>query len=276
MANWIVSVSSEEWNSLLEKKSWNDLKSKKPVDGDLVCFYVRGTSSIKGVAQIFDNRKIKFQKIGDLNYFGIVNNLRFVKSQEESVKYLKNFGGVANLGRPIPIEDMELISSQITPQKTLEAKIDEKIFLAPSLEPGTPHDVMFKLEDSLRKFIQSQLQQTSKDWIKERVPDPKIVERWQQRMEDSKKQRKWFEEENIDLIQFADFYDLVTLIVNRGNWKKCFEKYFGNQSIIESKMYELIPIRNKLAHNRSLTEEEGMALTLYSRQILRLILKDQH
>ena len=98
-----------------------------------------------------------------------------------------------------------------------------------------------------------------------------MLQRWKERKGEAAKQRAWFEHEENEIIHFSDFYDLVTLIVNRGNWKMCFGKTFGKQSIIESKMYELIPIRNKLAHNRALTDEEIMALDLYSRQILRRI-----
>ena len=274
VSNWLISTTAEEWNIILKTRKYENISVQSNLqDKDHICFYVMGTSSIKGTA-IQSSGKAVLQKVGDLNYFGIANDLHFVKDKENVVKYLKNFKGVANLGKPIPNEDFELINSQMTPHAEPEESIvEEEIKLETKAKPGSAHQMMFELEVELRKFVSEQLQKISDNWTKERIPDPNMLPRWEERMNDAKKQRTWFETEDNDIIQFSDFYDLVTLIVNRGNWKKCFENVFGKQSIIESKMYELIPIRNKLAHNRALTEEESMALGLYSKQIMRLIKK---
>ena len=271
--NWISSVTVEEWNSILEDiQSFGSAKTLGA--NDRVCFYVMGTSSFKGIAVCTPDSLLRFEKIGDLNFFSIADNLEFVRDKENTYKYLTNYKGFANIGRPIPAGDMEIIKSNMSTQELPQAKVEETTSeLTPEeATPGTPYETMFNLENSMREFVDKQLSSISKNWIKEKVPDPKMVEGWKNRMEDYNK-RKTTETKNTKLIDFSDFYDLVTLIVNKGNWKACFEKYFGNVGVIQTKMYELIPVRNDIAHNRSVTEDDILMLNLYSKQILRMINK---
>ena len=269
--NWIAAITVSEWNSILENSN-NFSSLHKLGENDLICFYVLGTSSIKGIAQRKTDGLLKFSKIGDVNFFSISERLGFVKDKEKVVKYLKNFHGFANLGKSMSLDDMETIMSSITTQESSQAKVAEShtILVSKNKKDGTPYETMFNLENSMREFVDKQLSSISKNWIKEKVTDPKMVEGWKNRMEDYDK-RKTTETKDVKLIEFSDFYDLVTLIVNRGNWKACFEKYFGNVGVIQAKMYELIPVRNDIAHNRNISEDDIMMLNLYSKQILRMI-----
>ena len=269
--DWISSVTVEEWNSILENsQSFGSVKTLGA--NDRVCFYVMGTSSFKGVATHTPDSLLTFEKVGDLNFFGIADSLEFVRDKENPTKYLNNFKGFANIGRPIPPGDMELIRSSISTQELPQARVEEIASeLTPEeATPGTSYETIFNLENSLRVFIVKELSSVSNNWIKERVPDPQMVEAWKERMDDDNK-RSGSSKQNASLIEYSDFYDLVTLIVNRGNWKKCFEKFFGNANVIQAKMYELVPIRNDIAHNRHLSEDNELMLRLYSKQILKLI-----
>ena len=269
--DWISSVTVEEWNSILENsQSFGSAKTLGA--NDRVCFYVMGTSSFKGVATRTPDSLLTFEKVGDLNFFGIADSLEFVRDKENPIKYLNNFKGFANIGRPIPPGDMELIRSSISTQELPQARVEEAASeLTPEeATPGTSYETMFNLENSLRAFIVKELSSVSKNWIKERVPDPEMVKRWKDRMgEDSA--RPGSPKRNASLIEYSDFYDLATLILNRGNWNQCFKKFFGNANVIQAKMYELVPIRNDIAHNRHLSEDNELMLRLYSKQILKLI-----
>lgn len=269
--NWISAITVSEWNSILENAN-NFSFLHKLAENDIICFYVLGTSSVKGIAQRNTEGLLKFSKIGDVNFFSISDRLGFVKDKEHVVKYLKNFHGFANLGKSLSSEDMEIITSNLTTQETSQAKVAEShtVLVTENKKEGTPYETMFNLENTLREFVDEQLSSISKNWLKEKVPDPKMVEGWKNRMDDYNK-RKTTITKDTKLIEFSDFYDLVTLIVNKGNWKTCFEKHFGNVGVIQAKMYELIPVRNDIAHNRNLTEEDIMMLNLYSSQILRMI-----
>jgi hypothetical protein len=269
--DWISSVTVEEWNSILENsQSFGSAKTLGA--NDRVCFYVMGTSSFKGIATRTPDSLLTFEKVGDLNFFGIADSLEFVRDKENPTKYLKNFKGFANIGRPIPPGDMEMVRSSMSMQELPQARVEETASeLTPEeATPGTSYETMFNLENSLRAFIVKELSSVSKNWIKERVPDPEMVKRWKDRMgEDSA--RPGSPKRNANLIEYSDFYDLATLILNRGNWNQCFKKFFGNAKVIEVKMYELVPIRNGIGHTRQLSEEDETRLKLYSDDVLRMI-----
>ena len=267
--DWISSVTVEEWNSILENTQ--SFESAKTLGAnDRVCFYVMGTSSFKGVAVRTPDSLLAFEKVGDLNFFGIADSLEFVRDKENPTKYLNNFKGFANIGRPIPPGDMEMVRSSMSTQELPQARVEEAASeLTPEeAAPGTSYETMFNLENSLRAFIVKELSSVSKNWIKERVPDPEMVKRWKERMEDDSK-RPGRSKRNASLIEYSDFYDLASLILNRGNWNQCFKKFFGSAKVIEVKMYELVPIRNDIGHTRHLSEEDEVRLKLYSKDVLR-------
>ena len=78
--DWISSVTVEEWNSILENsQSFGCVKTLGA--NDRVCFYVMGTSSFKGVAIRTSDSLLTFEKVGDLNFFGVANTLEFVRDK---------------------------------------------------------------------------------------------------------------------------------------------------------------------------------------------------
>ena len=250
----------------------NIFKNQKVSDGDTVCYYVRDTSSIKAIAKYQSEDSLQFQKVGDLNYFGIIDSLEFVKDKDNPIKYLKNFNGIANLGKPIPQVDIDFILEHMIQAPAKNSMIVEpEILLQKNFTIGSNYELIFNLENSLRTFVVMKLESVSKNWIKDRVPDLRAIEKWKQRQADHRKQNKWFDEQDHSLIEFSDFLDLLTLIISRKNWKECFEETFGHKAVFEGKMIELGNIRNNIAHNRELAKEEKDALDLYSRQIYRLI-----
>ena len=269
---WLVSISIKDWNSLVkDSDNSNVINNSKVAVGDYLCIYVRESSSFKGIAKLDSMKKLQFEKFGDLNYFGVADSLEFVKDKDDVVKYLKNFSGIANLGKPIPAGDLEFISEQLIPSKKSQEVIEPQIQLKGNYTIGSDYEMMFKLENALRKFVVAKLKEVSKNWIKERAPDQEAVQKWKDRYAEHNKHNKWFHEQDHNLIEFSDFLDLLTLIISRKNWKECFEEAFGHRAIFEGKMIELGNIRNNIAHNRELGQEEKEALDLYSRQIYRLI-----
>ena len=153
ISNWIIVITIKEWNQFLKIKILENIDAPKISDGDLVCFYVVGTSSIKGIGKKF-NGSIHLEKIGDLNYFGISDRLEFVKDKENVVKYLKNFHGIANLGKPFSSTDMEVIASEVTPLAArTEGAVEKQIELKDTLlKPGSAYETMFNLEVSSEKL----------------------------------------------------------------------------------------------------------------------------
>lgn len=270
--NWIISITVEEWNILMKNQNKSKIINlKKILPGDHLCVYVRESSNIKGIAKLTENQKLNFLKIGSVNYFGIADCLEFVKDKNDVVKYLKNFNEIANLGRPISKRDLDFIIEHMVPDSESKTLIEPYLPLDEDFVLGSDYEKMFKLENILREFIVLQLEKMSKNWIKERIPDQETVTKWIERQTTAKKQSKWFNEKNYELIHYSDFPDLLTIIITRKNWKDCFEDVFEHKCMFEGKMIELSKIRNDIAHNRNLNKEEKDALDLYSRQIIKLI-----
>ena len=78
----------------------------------------------------------------------------------------------------------------------------------------------------------------------------------------------WQEDEDLSPIHWINFPEYQKIITRRDNWREAFQKYFKDSKNISSKLDELEPIRNKIAHMRGeLTPSEKDRLRMYSRDI---------
>lgn len=129
---------------------------------------------------------------------------------------------------------------------------------------------MFELENLLRLFIQERLEEKFKEeggWIK-RIPK-RVIKKCEKR---AKREKESYQELGSDfLIDYADFGDLKRIILLKENWSKTFQEYFRNEAEIAIKLEELEPIRNTIAHNRSLSDKELNRLEVFSDDIKRCI-----
>ena len=76
----------------------------------------------------------------------------------------------------------------------------------------------------------------------------------------------WTEPRGRTLLSYLDFDDLKILIIQNDNWL-LFEKDFPSQDFIKIRLQELYQIRNKIAHNANITQQEFDMLKMYSTQI---------
>lgn len=77
----------------------------------------------------------------------------------------------------------------------------------------------------------------------------------------------------IDLhpINYVDFADYAKIIRRRDNWKEVYKNMFRDEELIATKLKELEPIRNAIAHSRDLTHDEFERLNLNSKDIMRSV-----
>jgi len=132
--------------------------------------------------------------------------------------------------------------------------------------------ILKELEKNLRELIQRELSNLSSAWWKERVPhDVKV------NAEDRKNSKTmtwpWMEEEDLHPIHYVNFPEYEKIITKRDNWREAFSRYFIDKNITSTKLKELDPIRNKIAHMRELSVAEKDKLRLYSRDLNNCILK---
>ena len=121
--------------------------------------------------------------------------------------------------------------------------------LSQSLDPDGSHrfskrDSMYLFENNVRETIRNLLEDSyGVDWWRNGVPQ-KVRAKCASRREEGLE-----EEREVDLLLFADFYDYRIIIESN---KPIFSDYFDTKEWC-SKLQEMEPIRNAIAHNRPLT-----------------------
>ena len=130
-----------------------------------------------------------------------------------------------------------------------------------------PYLILKEVENNLREVIEKELSALSSNWWKERVP-PDVSLYAEERMDNKTKTWPWQEDEDLSPIHYINFPEYQKIITRKNNWREAFEKYFKDPKNISTKLEELEPIRNKIAHMRGeLTPTEKDRLRMYSRDI---------
>ncbi len=133
--------------------------------------------------------------------------------------------------------------------------------LAPS-----PDETLRQLERMLRECIEQGLSSLPGDWWNERIPA-------QVRGNAEKKEQRretmwpWDPSTSSNPVDYLDFSDYKKIILDPENWKDCFAGIFKSESFIESKLTELEPIRNDLAHSRPIEDNARDKLRIYAKDI---------
>lgn len=139
----------------------------------------------------------------------------------------------------------------------------------PSAENGF-HDIdekterarrlLFKLENTLRCFIISRIGAD-----KERIQES-FLKGWKSsRRKEKTPPRKPLDYE---LIYYSTFENLKKIILQNENWSQLFQKNFGRQDGIISRLTELDSIRNTIAHNRLLSDFDYRSFIMLYEQIM--------
>lgn len=136
-----------------------------------------------------------------------------------------------------------------------------------ALAQSAPYETLRKLETRLRYVIQTRLQSISKNWWDERIPND-VRKNAEERKTKDENPWPWLEPKELDLISYVDFTDYAKIIRRKDNWKQVFKPIFKDEEIICSKLRELEPIRNAIAHNRELTLKENERLRLLARDLM--------
>ncbi len=104
-------------------------------------------------------------------------------------------------------------------------------------------ELLYLFENDLRKFIKQVLEKEFKgDWWRKGIPTKTRVSCA------SRREGGLYEEKDIDLILFANFYDYKEILQQN---KGLFSKYLDVKKWC-SRLNEIEPIRNIIAHNRNL------------------------
>lgn len=150
-------------------------------------------------------------------------------------------------------------------QLPTEKEIKEK-------EKKMPYDTLQRLESSLREFISKELSKVTPDWWIQRVPAD-VSQNAENRKAKDEKLWPWHQEKDLPLIYYVDFPDYIKIITRKDNWKDVFAPIFRDKDAVSTKLRELEPIRNDIAHSREISAHAREKLEIYAREIIAAIQK---
>lgn len=115
-------------------------------------------------------------------------------------------------------------------------------------------------ENEVRQLIRERLlEKVGDNWL-DKLPG-RVRGKAESRQKDAA-ENSWLEGEKSDLLGFADFGDLASIIAD--NWNH-FEDIIPSQHWLKQRMDELERCRNFIAHNRELQQAEYQRVYLYIR-----------
>lgn len=137
---------------------------------------------------------------------------------------------------------------------------------AKEIEKKMPYETLQRLENALREFISKELSKITTDWWIQRVP-PDVREHAEDRKTKSEHLWPWHHEKDLPLIYYVDFPDYFRIITRKDNWKEVFAPIFRDKEAVSTKLRELEPIRNNIAHSREVGAQAREKLEIYAREI---------
>lgn len=92
--------------------------------------------------------------------------------------------------------------------------------------------------------------------------------------------KKWRERKAADhelrgdsfpLLYYADFIELMHIIIEGRNWREAFQRFFVSRDDFQVSMQRLGPVRNAIGHNRPLVRGDQLILFSEGTRILRAL-----
>jgi hypothetical protein len=157
------------------------------------------------------------------------------KYSDKAAQMITKFGQDTNM-----IEDIsESDAYKMSYQRSVSMSIDQ-------YDQSETYNLLFIFENTLRQLIVVEFNKES-GWWKKGIPSD-IYDRISK--ENDKKVK------GIELLRLMTLGDLFKVILANQNWEQLFKKIFQSRQYIESRSVIILPLRNKIAHNNPLTQNE--------------------
>jgi hypothetical protein len=129
------------------------------------------------------------------------------------------------------------------------------------------HDRLQRFEVKLRRFIDRKMTDVfGKDWIKHKVPG-EVVQDWHRKRDKALSTG----EQEMPLINYADFTDYMRIIERRDNWDSVFKGAFRRIESVKESFQRLYPIRLCTMHARFVSHDDELYLLIETMRILKAI-----
>jgi hypothetical protein len=128
--------------------------------------------------------------------------------------------------------------------------------------------LLFEIENSLRELMLQSLSQVAGErWYKERLPEDVLAK--YREGSNYERRAKWAESRvRYHPAYYLDFTDLKKVMEKKENWSDVFAPVFSRKDILSGILSAVEVVRNKVAHNRTLTGTE-LELVRTARETIR-------
>lgn len=163
-------------------------------------------------------------------------------------------------------EHADLFSPSPSPEETIRMRLD--VSNTPSLAPndienaykmGQVYVALHCLENSVRNLIRTVLKNNLGEHWWDRAASSEIKQKIDNRRK-SEAKKKWLASRGADELHYADWGDLVKLI---RKYPDKFNEYTGDVNFVVLRLGELENLRNTVAHNGVLPDDEVARIELY-------------
>lgn len=135
------------------------------------------------------------------------------------------------------------------------------------------YQLIFEIENFLREQAAHLLiEEFGQKWLKQGIPAD-IREKISNGIR-YEKGTSWQKSRLHNPLYYIDFPDLKKIIINGTNWRVKFEEIFLNKSNVDTSLTDVEAIRNKIAHNRIISDSELSILRSSHIKLIRSISED--
>lgn len=186
----------------------------------------------------------------DLNWEPIIN----LSARASGLSALQQLPTIQDIAQPSNKEADEEVRQVISLDEAREAVYNSIALGGAEMSPHLLHAYRFicSVEIEMRRFIHNVMTTAfGPNWEKQQLPS-KMYNDW---IEKKGYAVKNGHASSAELIEFADFTDYGTVIVNKKNWK-VFEPFFKNKLITQTSFQRLFPYRINIMHSRPFAKGE--------------------
>ena len=174
------------------------------------------------------------------------------------------------LARGKLLQQQQVVKHQPSETKTEPEITSETSYTAPQIQV-TPDVIadqrLGTMEKTFRELIVKVLN-LREPWTKDKIPSDIIRKVIEQRQKNN-----ILDDVEVPLVNELDFTHYKEIFIYNANWK-LFEDVFVDRQGLETKLTELAPIRNVIAHHkRAITETESKRVDVYFDDIMKLIIR---
>ena len=217
--------------------------------------------------------KIHFEKI--ITFKKNFDNSKYFFLQPSTSSAASSIGSTEKIIEPIfsqPRSDATLPEALNLPESVVKCELEKILKSDSDLAFNFPaYQLIVGLELFLRNIVHERICVPYERNLAERI-DQKIIKRWEERKQ--KEESNPLLDGQYRLIDQSDFSDVRKILEKEENRHE-FSDILNDRQFrnVISKLDELEPIRNKIAHSRPLTKREFDKLKIYAEDIVRMFKK---